>query len=76
MQICNGHSDEIVYESRNCPLCEAESKISELEIKVSDLETDKENLQTEIDDLNILVNDLRKVNRLREILEEEPEYKS
>jgi hypothetical protein len=70
MEICNNHSDEIVYNSRNCPLCEAENTISKLEDTVTELKDEKTNLQEEIADLNILVNDLRKINRLKEILEE------
>jgi transcription initiation factor IIE alpha subunit len=40
MNLCSHRHEEICYESRNCPLCEAQEEIEKLEEAVSDLESE------------------------------------
>lgn len=52
MEVCSNGHDEIVYDSRNCPLCEmieekdeAEKLVEGLENKVADLEAEIEEIR-------------------------------
>ncbi len=45
MDLCSFQHEEICYESRNCPLCEANNTIEELKEQVKNLEKEIENLK-------------------------------
>ena len=51
MDICSSGHDEIVYDERNCPLCEANGQIEELEKEKKELETTNETLEERIYEL-------------------------
>jgi hypothetical protein len=47
MNICGGlRHDEIVFEGRHCPLCEAHREIDDLNDKISDLEAENARLSS------------------------------
>lgn len=55
MDVCGDNHDEIVYTSRNCPLCETlevntelEGKVAEMEGEISDLKYEINNLQKDL----------------------------
>lgn len=57
MELCNDGHDEIVHESRQCPVCEAHMKIDSLNDRIDNLkdqiaELDSEvvNLQSDLED--------------------------
>lgn len=49
MKMCEDGHDEIVYDLKNCPLCDANSTISTLEYEVSDLHDKITDLKDELD---------------------------
>lgn len=38
MQVCSEHHDEIVFDGRRCPLCEANSEIDTMKDQIDELE--------------------------------------
>ena len=51
MEMCFKHHDEIVYDSRSCPLCKAMNKINKLQGQIDDLELQVRELEAQIEDL-------------------------
>jgi len=45
MTICDYKHDEIVFEGKVCPLCEAENRISDLELKIKALSEEIESIE-------------------------------
>lgn len=52
MNLCSHGHEEICYECRKCPLCEAGERITELESKVSELSDEVSKLDAEISNLD------------------------
>lgn len=48
MEICYQIHEEIVHNSKNCPLCEALDRISNLEDQIQDLKNERTDLKYEI----------------------------
>jgi len=48
MELCSKHHEEVCFEGRNCPCCEA---MSELEKKISELENELNDAKEEIADI-------------------------
>jgi hypothetical protein len=55
MEICDSGHDEIVFDTRWCPLCQAYEEMHELEERCERLEAEKDKLEETIDDLKPLV---------------------
>ena len=61
MDICSCGHDEIVYNERNCPLCEANEQIEELEKEKGELETNVQTLEERIYELEQEVETLKDI---------------
>lgn len=53
MNICSNNHDEIVYESRECPLCKVISELNELEDIMNDIDEENTKLSDAYDSLSI-----------------------
>jgi len=49
MELCGDGHEEICFDCRNCPVCEAQDEIADLEDRIIDLENEIDELRTEID---------------------------
>jgi hypothetical protein len=47
MTICNGHKDEVCYESRECPACEIQNDLDRANKEIEKLESQIEELNKE-----------------------------
>ena len=45
MKICSQHHDEIVYDGRDCPLCEANQTVADRDKEIEDLCDEIESLK-------------------------------
>jgi peptidoglycan hydrolase CwlO-like protein len=50
MNLCDSGHEEICYECRNCPLCDANEEIESLEKEVDELKESLEELKKELEE--------------------------
>jgi hypothetical protein len=48
MTICNDHDSEVCYESRDCPACKLQEKLSKAEETIDELKNEVSELKSEL----------------------------
>jgi len=51
MYMCDDGHDEIVYDCKNCPLCESQNEVAALEVRVDELIDEKADLESMVEEM-------------------------
>ena len=59
MQLCEEYHQEVCFDGRNCPVCEAINEKEDIEHKLEKVESELETSNEEIDNLRSQIQDLK-----------------
>lgn len=63
MNLCDSGHDEICYDSKNCPLCEAQEIMQEHEEKIKELEEDLKTCAKDIELMEEKLNEYEEIHK-------------